>query len=227
MRIAVVQHSFRSSADADADALLAAVSDAAAQGAEIIVVCEVPSVHSGRALDQWWQRVAIAVPDAGVLIPHVGPDPGSVAFGAELDRLGSVALLSGDAAIDPEILRETASRAPDIIVMGPRSESDLQSEAVLELAIELSLSAASLVIIAEPDGSPSGEPGHGGSALVYLGEVMAEAMSGDDTLLVDIDVPLSAPEPRGTLPRSAPILAQRLAAHQGLKVDVPYPADLS
>jgi predicted amidohydrolase len=227
VRIAVLQHAFRADPAADADALVVAAASAAALGAEVIVLPEVPSVHTGSELDAWWQRVALAVPDARVLVPHVGRDNGSAAFEAELDPLGRVAMLSGDAAIDPEVLRQTADRGADVVVLAPRSESDLQAEAVLECAMDLSLSVVSLVLVVEPDGAETGVPGHGGSAIVYLGEAMAEAASGDDTLIYDIELPLTPPEPRGPLPAVAPILAQRLAAHRGQKLDVPYPADLS
>lgn len=227
MRIAVVQHALRSEAEADADALVSAATDAAGMGADVVVLPEVRSVHADVLLESWWQRIAVAVADTTVLVPHVGPDTHSVAFEAELEPLGRVALLTGDAAIDADVLAQTVQRCADAIILSPRSESDIQAEAVLELAIGLSLSAASLVLVVDVDGAPSGEAGHGGSAIVHLGEVMAEAGSGDDILVCDIEAPLVAPSPRAPLPIPAPILAQRLATHQGRKVDVSYPAELS
>ncbi len=227
MRIAVLQHLLRADADADADALIVSATRAAEAGADIVIVPEVPSVHAGPLLDEWWQRVAVALPHANVLVPHVGPDTGSVAFAADFERFGHVAMLAGDAAIDPRVLEMTAERDTDVVVLAPRSESDLQAEALLELAIALSLSVAPLVIVVETDGAEPGSPGHGGSAIVYLGQVMAEAGSGDDILLHDVDMPLVGPEPPQSLPEPAPILAQRLATHGGRKLDVSYFADLT
>ncbi|MDO9556466.1 MAG: hypothetical protein Q7J82_02630 [Coriobacteriia bacterium] len=227
MRIAVLQHSLRADAGADADALVSSVTVAIDHGAGVVVLPEVPAVHGGPLLEEWWQRVTIAARGTSVFVPHVGLDSGSVAFIAELEPLGHVAVLSGDAVVDPDALRQTLVYGADVVVLAPRSESDLQVEAVLELAIDLSLSVASLVLVVEPDGAQLGQPGHGGSAIVYLGQVMAEASTGDDMLFYDVDLPLSAPEPRAPVPQIALILAQRLAVHRGRKLDVSYPADLS
>jgi hypothetical protein len=109
----------------------------------------------------------------------------------------------------------------------PRSENELQAEAILELALALSDSLAGLVIVVEPDGAEPGDPGHGGSAIIMFGKMVAEAMSGDDILYADIELPVGPPEPREPLPQMPPILQQRLAHHQGHQLEVDYPADLS
>ncbi len=116
---------------------------------------------------------------------------------------------------------------PNVAVLLPRSESDLQAEAVLELAIALSDSLAGLVIVVDTDGSEPGHPGHGGSAIIMFGKVVAEAMSGDDILFADVELPVGRPEPREPLPEMPTILQQRLAHHQGHHLEVDYLADLS
>ena len=118
--------------------------------------------------------------------------------------------------------------SPTVAVLAPRSENDLQAEAVMELAIGLSESLASLVVVTECAGAEPGDVGHGGSAIIHLGKVIAEAMGQDDeTLLADIELPLSRPEPPEPLPVIAPILSQRVAHHRGERQPVDYPADLT
>lgn len=143
-----------------------------------------------------------------------------------LEPLGRTVVVAGDAAIDPEQLRRMSLDPPDVLVLAPGSESELQAEAVIELAIGLSLSLAGLVIVADASGAEPGSPGHGSSAVVLLGEVLAEAVFDEQLLVVDVPAPLSPPEPRAPLPVLPPILAQRLANHRGERVPVDYPADL-
>ena len=144
-----------------------------------------------------------------------------------LEPFGRVVIIAGDAAIDPEQHRRLAADPPDVLVLAPGSESELQAEAVLELAIGLSVSLAELIIITETSGAEPGSPGHGGSAIILLGEVLAEAVFDDQTLTADIDLPILAPEPRAPLPVLPTILAQRLAHHRGERPAVDYLADLS
>ncbi|TDB38717.1 MAG: hypothetical protein D9V44_03240 [Actinobacteria bacterium] len=145
----------------------------------------------------------------------------------DLDVLGRVVTLSGDAAIDPEELGKLSVLPPDVLVLTPGAESDIQAEAVLELALALSFSVAGLVIVSERSGAEPGIPGHGGSAIVLLGEVLAEAMADDDILYAEIPVPIPPPGPRALLPAVPPILLQRLAHHRGQRLSVEYPADLT
>lgn len=144
-----------------------------------------------------------------------------------MDPFGRVVVIAGDAAIDPEQHRRVAAGPPDVLVLAPGSESDLQAEAVVELAIGLSVSVAGLVIVAETSGAEPGSPGHGGSAIVMLGEVLAEAVFDDQTLMAEIDPHIPSPEPRAPLPEPSTILAQRLAHHRGERAAVRYLADLS
>ena len=164
----------------------------------------------------------------------LAPEPPAPA-GDDLDRgidlvrtpLGMTAALSGDDCLDPLVARELSAALPDAIIMRPDSESDLQAEAVLERALGLSEAASGLVLVAETDGGADGEPGHGGSAIVALGEVSAEAEAGDDVLVAELRVPVGQPDVRLPVPDLPPILAQRLAIHRGERVEVDYPADLT
>jgi predicted amidohydrolase len=164
---------------------------------------------------------------ADVVVPPTGIGPDGASELHALDVLGRVALLTGDAAIDEEEYARLGQNPPDALILYPGAESDIQAEAVFEVALELSISLASLVIISERTGAEPGEPGHGGSAVIVLGQVVAEALSDDDILIADVMVPLLAPDPRAPLPKVPPILAQRLAHHRGQRLSVEYPADLS
>lgn len=140
-------------------------------------------------------------------------------------ELGAVAVLSGDEVFDVAALKSLATERPDVLVLRPGSESELQAEGVLEWAIGLSDAVAGLVIIVEDDGAEPGDPGHGGSAIVLLGDVIAEAMSGADLIDATVGVPVPQPVPRNPLPELPTILAQRVAHHAGRHVPVEYPAD--
>ncbi|PKQ19488.1 MAG: hypothetical protein CVT66_09810 [Actinobacteria bacterium HGW-Actinobacteria-6] len=164
---------------------------------------------------------------AEVVVPPADISPDSASDLHALDVLGRVAFLAGDAAIDEAEYARLGQNPPDVLVLSPGAESDIQAEAVFEVALELSISLAGLVIITERTGAEPGKPGHGGSAVIVLGQVVAEALSDDDLLIADVMVPVLAPEPRAPLPKIPPILAQRLAHHRGQRLSVEYPADLS
>jgi len=226
MRITVVQHALRATPAQDLEALVIAVGAAVAGGADAVVLPDVPAIADGPLADELWRRIADVASSVTVLLSRPEGDGSPTAAVTEVGALGRTALLSGDACVDPEALAAVRDEDPDVAVLMPRSESELQAQAVLELAIGLSTSLCSLVIVADPDGAGLGDPGHGGSAVVHLGEVLAEAMSGDDMLAVEIELPAGPPEPRDALPEVPPVLLQRLAAHRGRKIDVGYPADL-
>ena len=226
MRLAVIQHAMRPAPAQDLEALLVATARAAESGAEVIVIPGVPALDEGPLAEDLWRRLEETAP--GITTIAAGceePDDGCGGT-VEVAPLGRVLTLTGDVCIEPGALAAFAKGAPDVAVLAPRSESELQAQAVFELAIGLSTSLAPLVVIAEPDGAEIGDPGHGGSAVVYLGEVLGEAMSGDDLLLVDIVLPIAPPEPRDSIPLVPPVLAQRVGAHRGVRVAVDYPADL-
>ena len=230
MRVAVVQHRLRQTPTEDIDALVDAASSAKEQGAQLLVFPEVPSLNDGSLRDDFYRRAQPVAPRMW-LMPHVREQSAGQAFrpttlpGAE--ELGRVAMPVGDAVIDPEELKRLYDEPPNILLLAPRSHSDIQAEAVLELAIGLSESVCGLVIVADPTGAEPGEPGHGGSAITLLGEVLAEAVGDDDVLIADVPIPVSPLEPRERLPEVPPILLQRLARDRGERLAVDYPVDPS
>lgn len=231
MKVGVVQHRIRESGAEDARALARASSRARDLGAELVMLPEALSLFGDENPDRRELFDALAEIDGSRLMPYVGPDAagfsGIVTPPPDAEFAGSIALLVGDACVDPGVHRAVLAERPNAVVLSPRSESELQAEAVLELAIGLSLSLAGLVVVAECSGADPGEPGHGGSAIVLLGEVIAEAMAEEDVLVAEVPMPVPQPEPAEELPSIPPILAQRLAHHRGEKVAVDYPADLS
>jgi len=202
MRIAVVQHRLRPTPSEDMSALAAASERAVAAGAEWVVLPTVLSIDTS-------------------------PEP-FLAACTPPSVLGSVLELSGDECCDVGTLASARRTPPDVTVLRPQSENDLQSEAFLELAIALSDSLAGLVIVAECVGADPGDPGHGGSAIVVLGEIVAEALADDELIFADVTAPIVRPEPREPLPQIPVLLRQRAAFHAGHKLEVPeYPADIS
>lgn len=231
MKIGVIQHRTRDNAADDVAALVAATAHAADSGAEFVVLPEVLRLFGEQNPDRWALMKGLDSIEGARFMPFVGPE--MAAFSSvltppqEMESVGTIALLVGDAVVDPEVHRVVFEQLPNMAVLSPRSESDLQAEAVLELAIGLSLSLAGLVVVAECSGADAGEPGHGGSAIVLLGDVIAEAMGDDDVLIAEVPLPIPQPEPVEALPAVPRILEQRLAHHRGEKAPVDYPADLS
>ncbi|HAL30388.1 MAG TPA: hypothetical protein DCP20_06695 [Coriobacteriia bacterium] len=225
MRIAVVQHAVRPAPAQDLEALVGAVVRAGARGAEWVVLPEVPAVAESPLNDELWRRLEEDAPRVAVTAAYVEPGESCSALDDQ-DTPGVTAILTGDSCFNPETLACARAHAPGVLVLAPHAESDIQAEATLEFAIALSTSLASLVIVVGTDGADPGEPGHGGSAAVYLGEVLAEALTGDDVLYADVDRPVGPPESPDPMPQIPPLLAQRVASHQGRKLEVDYPADL-
>lgn len=226
MRLAVVQHLTRPAPAQDLEALAIATARAVERDADVVLLPAVPAVYQGPLGEELYCRIEQLAPDAEAIVAQPADGDGLSFALREIDGLGRCVLLSGDACIDPEVLAAAAASAPGMAVLAPASESELQAQATLELAIALSTSLASVVVVVEPDGAEVGEPGHGGSAVVHLGQVLAEAMSGDDLLVADIPAPLGSPEAPAALPEIPPLLLQRVAAHRGRKLAVDYPADL-
>ncbi len=224
MKIAVVQHALRPAPAQDLEALVIASARAASGGAEAVFLPNVTAVHDGPLGDDLFRRTSDDAPDTIVVVAH--DDSRAEAEPEATETLGGVCVLVGDDAIDSKVLRDCSAKRLGVVALAPGAESDLQAQAVLELAVALSTSLASVVIVVETDGAELGEPGHGGSAIVHLGEVLAEAGSGDDLLLADIATPLGPPEAPEAFPDIPPVLQQRLGAHRGHKLDVSYPADL-
>lgn len=231
MRIAVVQHQLRQTPAEDAEALAAAARRAADEGAELVIFPEVFSLQGddNPARDALFAQLDTI--EGERLIPQVGVESNGFAGVVDapegFEQLGMIAVLIGDGCVDMPIIRQIAMEFPDLAIMIPRSESDLQAEAILEFGLALSSSFSGVVLVADTDGAEPGEPGHGGSAIIRFGEVVAEAQAGDGVLIADIELPIGPPNPREPLPIMPLILEQRLASHEGRHVEVDYPADLS
>lgn len=228
MQIAVVQHLLRGDTHEDAVALANAAADAADMGAQVIVFPAVPALaddSEGDPVAKAFEAIGEPQPkDVLCINPAVMPEGAHL---AELPMLGRTALLVGDACADAEQIRKVAADKPDVTIIALGADNELQAEALAEYALGLSDSLSGLVIVAECAGAEPGEPGHGGSAIVQLGGVVAEAMGENaETLEADIELPIAQPEPRESLPRVPSLLAGRLAHHQGRKPDVEYPAEL-
>lgn len=233
MRVAAIQHRLLGNAHEDAAALANAAARAAREGAELVVLPEVFSQHVDDADARGEFSELLAPVPACCLAAHDGSGHADAGFVVELPAdaglspdVGKVAVLDGDSCIDARQLANAAAEHPSIAVLRPRCENDLQAEAVLELAIALSDSLAGLVIVADSVGAEPGEPGHGGSAIILLGKVLAEAVGDDDLLIADVPLPVPQPAPREALPVIPLLLLQRLAFHQGRKLEVTeYQAD--
>ena len=234
MRIAAIQHRLRDDADGDASALAQAAVAAVGRGADLIVFPSVPSLHLDSGAGHLLLSELVADVAATCSIPGVDmaakgaaavialPEP----FSAPGLSTCMAGILVGDACMDPASVGEVASRRPSLAVLSPRSETDLQAEAMLEYAIALSSSLAGLMVVAECAGAEPLETGHGGSAIVVLGDVVAEALTDDDILVADVALPLPEPQPREPLPAVPPLLAQRVAHHAG-RIAVEHGADVS
>jgi predicted amidohydrolase len=225
VKVAVVQLRIRVHVRMDLAALLDATERAADEGAEVIVYPYVPWLTGQPLLDPFFASLEQRVPDIKWVRPGWRSSGDSIA--ARPTALGSTVLLEGDDCIDPAhfpLLRELGC---DTLVWLFDAEDDLQAEALLELALEASVTMAPLVVIASLTGDARGIRQYGASAIVHGGEILAEADAEDEIVMADVprDTP---PLAHGhALPEPAPVLAQRLAAHRHTKVKVDYPADLS
>lgn len=226
MRLAVVQHRSRPAPAQDLEAIVIAAAQALSRGASVLVLPDVSDLLDGPLADELFCRLEESAPGLEIVVVHPASDEDASFILRDIQPLGRVVLLRGDSCFDEAVLTAAAASEPGLAVLAPGSESELQAQAVLELAVPLSTSLASVVVVAETDGAELGDPGHGGSAIVHLGQVLAEAMAGDDMLIVDLPEPLGPPEAPAAMPKMPPVLLQRAAAHRGQKVAVDYPADL-
>lgn len=234
MILAVIQAARRSTAAQDSATLLELLVNACSRGAEVVVLPnppwlsanEITEVATAAFLRVEYPHVTVLAGSFGPPEPDSGP-PLECGVHVSESVLGRTAALSADECLDPLIARELAAAAPNAIILRPGNESDLQAEAMLERALGLSESVSGLVLVAECDGGPDGKPGHGGSAIVVLGEVVAEAVGGDDVLMAEVNAPVARPDARIPVPDLPPILAQRWAFHHGERASVDYPADLT
>ncbi|MBE0416970.1 MAG: hypothetical protein IBX63_04320 [Coriobacteriia bacterium] len=226
MKIAVTHHQMRNDAAEDASALVEAARLACASGADAIVCPRIPSFA---ALDPAERETLLAriegcAEGAALLVSFADDDTGPRVVES---LLGRTALLGGDACLREKVLRTLVAEGVDTVVWRPGAESELQAEAILEYALECSPALAGLLVVAECSGGEGQDGCRGTSAIIHAGELVAEATGlGDELLIAEVEVPIAAPEPSLLLPGLPPILAQRLAVHEGRKPPVDYLADL-
>jgi hypothetical protein len=227
LRIAVLQHRIRTHERMDLAAMLALSEHASEEGAQVIVYPCVPGLSAGATLVPAFMRnVEDRAPGTTAISPCVakhltGPPVASPT------ALGRTVVLAGDDCIDPALFDQVKALEPDALVWQFDAEDELQAEACLELALEATLTLAPLVIVAAVTGSARGVDVRGTSAVVHLGEILAEGGSSEDLLIADVQLPAVALERVKRVPEPAPVLRQRLAAHHGAKAQTGYPADLS
>ncbi len=226
MRIAVVQHQIRTHERVDLAAMLALAERAVDQGADTIVFPCVPGLGGGGELmPAFIQNVCERAPQLSVIASCAGRLR-LTPLEALPTRLGRTLVLAGDECIDPELFPVIAGANVEALVWQIDTESPLQAEAILELALDASLSLSGLVLVSCFDGEARGARSFGGSAIVHLGELLAEAGQGEDLLLADVAAPVSLPIRRGPLAEPGPVLEQRLAVHRGAKITLGYPATI-
>lgn len=212
MRLAVIQHLLRKMPAEDREALVASVLRVARAGAHVVLIPDAGAFLDDTCMQELQRQVAADAPDTALFLASEA----ACASGAVMQNngpLGRTALLCGDACMDPAEHTKLWPCELDTLVLAPESESELQAEAMLELAVGLSTSLAPLVAIVEPIGALLGEAGHGGSAIVQLGEVHAEAVLEEEFVLADVELVCGPPSPRDPLPEIPFVLEQRLRAH--------------
>jgi predicted amidohydrolase len=225
LRIAVLQHKMRTHERMDLAALLALSEEAAEEHAQVLVYPCVPGIGTQQQLMQAFaMNVIERVPGAVVVAPCVGVTREGPVQAANTP-LGSTVVLSGDDFLDPAVYDQIQQIGPDALVWQSASESDLQAEAILELALDTSLSLCGLVLVAATIGRARGVESFGVSAIVHLGEILAEGGDDEAVLTADVVVPVTLPERRGPRPVLAPVLAQRLAVHRGAHAALDHVTD--
>ncbi len=226
MRIAVVQHRIRTHERMDLAALLSLAEQAEDEGADVIVFPCVPGLtYESGLMTAFAENVVERAPQVSIVASCAAVDRSGHQLPV-LTRLGRTLLLSGDDCIDPLFFQPVEAMDLEALVLQMDTESPLQAEALLEFALDASLSQAGLVLTACLTGEARGVKSFGGSAIVHLGEILAEAGSGEDLLIARVPVPVPLPARRGPRPVLPPVLAQRIAAHHGTKIRPEYPATI-
>lgn len=227
MKVAVIQHRLRAHERMDLAALLALAQEASDDGASVIVCPAVPGMpRTSRVFQAFVENMNAHAPGSLVISPLLAALR-EEENGPLLTPLGRTVALLGDDCFDPGCHERLQGLRPQALVWQADAESPLQAEAVLEVALDASLSLAPLVLVAAVVGRARGVSGHGGSAIVHLGDIVAEAGDDEEIVSADLDLPAELPDRPGPLPVPPPILVQRLAHHHGEKPAVDYPADLS
>jgi len=198
--------------------MLAVTERASEDGVQVLVYPRVPGLRGSGLIDAFLRNVAERAPGMAVVSPALRY-AGSGSLTPHLTGLGRTLILWGDDCIDPRRFEEIQSLGCDALVWLFDAEDALQAEAALELALDASMHLAPLVVVAAANGHARGFSSHGVSGIAYLGEIVSEGGSADDLLEARIPAPAGFPERPRSLPEPAPILAQRLALHDGLRAE--------
>jgi predicted amidohydrolase len=226
LKIAVVQHRIRMHERMDLAALLSLAEQAEDEGADVIVLPCVPGLtYESGLMTAFAENVVERAPQVSIVASCAAVDRTGQPVPV-LTRLGMTLHLTGDDCIDPAHFPAIEKMGLEALVLQMDTESPLQAEALLEFALDSSLAHAGLVLTACLTGEARRVKSFGGSAIVHLGEILAEAGSGEDLLIARVPVPVALPARRGPLPVLPPVLAQRVAAHQGTKIRPEYPATI-
>lgn len=210
----------------DLAALLSLAEQAEDEGVDVIVFPRVPGLtYESGLMSAFAENVVERAPQVSIVASCAAVDRTGHPLPVDT-RLGRALLLSGDDCIDPALFPSIEAMGLEALVLQMDTESPLQAEALLEHALDASLSFAGLVLTACLVGDARGVSSHGGSAIVHLGEILAEAGSGEDLLIARVAVPVPLPVRRGPRPVLPPVLAQRIAAHGGAKLRPDYPATI-
>jgi hypothetical protein len=207
----------------DLAALLSLSERAADEEAGIIVYPRIPGLGSGVGLvEAFTQNVTERAPHVAFVAPASDAVP---PHRPSMTRLGLTLVLGGDECVDEALFPEIESMGLEALVWQVSTSSALQAEALMELALDASLSLAGLVLVAGVWGEARGVHAFGGSAIACLGELMAEAGDGEELLIADVETPVALPVRRGPRPVPASVLAQGLAAHRGERPVSDHPVD--
>ena len=194
--------------------MLAQSEHAAEQGVQVLVFPRVPGLGGDRSLlDAFFRNVEERAPGLAWVRP-AARNPLDERMEPKATALGRTIALDGDDCIDPDLFPAIQESVCDSLVWRFNAEDPLQAEAALELALDASLHLAPLVVIASVTGNSRGVHSAGISAIVHLGEILAEGGSGEELLVADVPNPGGFPEQPRTLPAPAPVLVQRLAVHR-------------
>lgn len=115
---------------------------------------------------------------------RVGKAQGRAGQATAPTTLGDLAVLSSVDCFASSELVSPGSKAPHVLLMQVSAASALEREAIRELALGRSEAQVSLVVVA----SLVGESGRrGGAAIMFQGEVLAEAGDDDEILAADVE----------------------------------------
>jgi hypothetical protein len=161
VKVAVIQHRLRAHERMDLAALLALAQEASDDGASVIVCPAVPGMpRTSRVFQAFVENMNAHAPGSLVISPLLAALR-EEENGPLLTPLGRTVALLGDDCFDPGCHERLQGLRLQALVWQADAESPLQAEAVLEVALDASLSLAPLVLVAAVVGRARGVSGHG------------------------------------------------------------------